>query len=161
MNQRLAYGKVDPASREAMLGMERFVDGCGLEESLLDLVRLRASQINHCAFCLDMHMKDAIASGETLDRLYMLDAWRESGVYTERERAALEWTEAVTLVAETNVPDEIYERVRPHFTEIELVRLTMMVITINGWNRLNAAFRTPPGHYTSRRQPRVAAESVG
>jgi AhpD family alkylhydroperoxidase len=119
----------------------------GLELSLLDLVKLRASQINGCAYCLDMHWKDARARGESEQRLYSLDAWRETSYYTERERAALAWTEAVTLIAENHVPDDLYEQVRQHFSEEELVNLTLAVVAINGWNRLSISFRTEPGTY--------------
>ncbi len=119
----------------------------GLETKLLDLVRLRASQINGCAYCIDMHSKDLRAAGETEQRLYELDAWRETPFYTDRERAALEWTEAVTLVSETHVPDEVYERVRQHFNEDELVNLTLAVAAINVWNRLAISFRSVPGTY--------------
>jgi len=110
---------------------------------------MRASQINGCAYCLDMHSKDARANGETEQRLYGLDAWRETPYYSERERAALEWTEALTLVAETRVPDEVYERVRKQFSEDELAHLSLAVVAINGWNRLNIAARTVPGDYVA------------
>ena len=130
-----------------MYGLESFVKSCGLETSLLELVKLRASQINGCAFCIDMHTKDARAEGETEQRLYLLNAWREAPFYSDRERAALEWTEAVTLVSETHVPDDVYERVSKQFTPQELVNLTLAVITINGWNRLSISFRVPPGTY--------------
>jgi AhpD family alkylhydroperoxidase len=110
-------------------------------------VKMRASQINGCAFCLDMHSKDARAAGETEQRLYALDAWRETPFFTDRERAALAWTEAVTRVSETHVPDEIYETVRQHFTEKELVDLTLAIVAINGWNRLAISFRSVPGSY--------------
>ena len=130
-----------------MWGLEKYVRESGLETPLLELMRMRASQINGCAYCLDMHSKGARAAGETEQRLYLLNAWRESPFYTDRERAALEWTEAVTLVAQTNVPDEVFERVRQHFTEPELVNLTMAVVAINGWNRLAISLRTVPGTY--------------
>jgi AhpD family alkylhydroperoxidase len=111
---------------------------------------MRASQINGCAYCLDMHSKDARANGETEQRLYGLDAWRETPYYSERERAALEWTEALTLVADTHVPDDVYERVRKHFSEDELAHLSLAIVAINGWNRLNVAARTVPGDYVPR-----------
>ena len=143
--------QVDPANVEqamrAMLGLSGYQARSGLEPSVLELVKLRASQINGCAYCLDMHMKDARARGESEQRLYLLDAWRESPFYGARERAALAWTEAVTLVAETRVPDAVYEEVRQHFSDDELLALTMAVITINAFNRLNAALRTVPGSY--------------
>jgi len=130
-----------------MQGLERFVRTCGLEHSLLDLVKTRASQINGCAYCIDMHTKDARAAGETEQRLYALSAWRETPFFSDRERAALEWTEALTLISENDVSDELYEYVRSQFAEQEIVNLTMAVITINGWNRLAIPFRSVPGSY--------------
>ena len=138
-----------------MLGLGQYLQGCGLEESLLDLVNLRASQINGCAYCLDMHWKDLRASGENEQRLYSLDAWAECPYYTERERAALKWTEAVTLIADDRVPDELYEEVRPHFNDKELSDLTLAVVTINAWNRLNISSRTVPGEYQPAKPHRV------
>ena len=143
--------QVDPANVEramqAMFGLSGYEARCGLEPSLLELVKIRASQINGCANCLDMHTKDARARGESEQRLYLLAAWRESPFYSERERAALAWTEAVTLVAESRVPDAVYEEVRRQFSDDELLALTMAVVTINAWNRLNVALRTVPGRY--------------
>jgi AhpD family alkylhydroperoxidase len=136
-----------------MFRLEQTVKNSGLEPSLLELVKLRASQINQCAYCIDMHTKDARAAGETEQRLYLLSAWREAPFYSERERAALEWTESLTLIANNQVPDEIYERVAPHFTEEELVNLTLAVVAINGWNRFAISFRSEPGTY----QPKQAA----
>jgi len=118
------------------------VHQAGLEDSLIKLVEMRASQINGCAFCLNMHSEEARAAGETEQRLYLLDAWRESPLYSDRERAALAWTEAVTLVSETHVPDDVYNEVKAHFNEQEQITLTMLVIAINGWNRMNVAFKT-------------------
>src|ERR1043166_2883377 len=120
MSKRVEYDKASPGACRAMYGLERYVRGCGLEASLLELVKMRASQMNGCAYCLDMHSKDARAAGETEQRLYLLDAWREAPLYTERERAALEWTEAVTRVGDGHVPDAVYAAVREHFTEAEL-----------------------------------------
>jgi AhpD family alkylhydroperoxidase len=154
--QRLAYGKAAPGAMTAMNGMQRYVDDCGLEHSLLELVKLRASQINGCAYCVDMHSKDARALGETEQRLYCLSVWRECSFYSERERAALEWTEALTLISETHVPDEIYDAVRPHFSEKEMTDLTLAVVLINGWNRFAIGFRNEPGTY----QPKREAASV-
>ena len=134
---------------KAMRGLEDYLAACGLEPSLLDLVRTRASQINGCAYCLDMHTKDARARGESEQRLYELDAWRETPFYTERERAALAWTEAVTLIAKGHVPDAVYEEVCQHLSEEELVNLTLAVVAINGWNRFAISFRTVPGTYQS------------
>lgn len=151
MEARLQYAKVSPGIYKAMLGLENHANESGLERTLLDLVRLRASQINGCAFCLDMHWKDLRAAGESEQRLYSLDAWRETPFYTDREQAALAWTEAVTLIAEDRVPDEVYEEVRQHLSEKELADLTLAIVAINGWNRLNIAFRTPPGNYQPRR----------
>ena len=144
--QQIDPGNVERAMR-AMFGLGRYLDQSGLEESLLELVRTRASQINGCAYCLDMHIKDARARGESEQRLYLLDAWRECPIYSERERAALLWTEAVTLIADDRVPDAVYEEVRKSFSDNELLALTMAVIAINAWNRLNIALRTGPGAY--------------
>jgi AhpD family alkylhydroperoxidase len=138
---------VNPGIIRAMLGLERQVREAGLDETLLHLVVMRASQINGCAYCLDMHSKDARAAGETEQRLYGLEAWRDAPYYTARERAALEWTEALTLVADTRVPDDVYERARAQFSEDELVHLSLAIVSINGWNRLNVAARTVPGGY--------------
>ena len=146
-SERLNYSKASPGAFRAMAGLERFVHSSGLEPSLLELVKMRASQINGCAYCLDMHWKDARAAGESEQRLYSLDAWRETPFYSERERAALAWTEAVTLIAATHAPDELYEEVRQHFNEEELVNLTMAIVAINGWNRLSISFRAEPGTY--------------
>ena len=143
--------QVDPANVEramrAMLSLGSYQAHSGLEPSLLELVKLRASQINGCAYCLDMHTKDARARGESEQRIYLLDAWRESPFYSARERAALGWTEAVTLVAETRVPDAVYEEARQQFSDDELLALTMAVVTINAFTRLNVALRTVPGSY--------------
>jgi len=147
MPVRINYSKAAPGAYSAMFGLEKYVHESGLELSLLELVKLRASQINCCAYCLDMHWNDARARGESEQRLYSLDAWRETSYYTERERAALDWTEAVTTIAGNHVPDELYEQVRQHFSEEELVNLTLAVIAINGWNRLAISFRAEPGTY--------------
>jgi AhpD family alkylhydroperoxidase len=150
MTARLQNAQAMTGAYKAMLQLQEYVNSCGLETSLITLIQTRASQMNGCAFCLDMHTKDARAEGESEQRLYLLPAWREAPFYSERERAALEWTEAVTLVADNHVPDEIYERVRLHFTDEELVNLTLAICTINSWNRLNVAFRTPAGNYHPR-----------
>jgi AhpD family alkylhydroperoxidase len=147
MRPRFNYAQAAPGVYDAMDGLDQYVAACGLEESLLHLVRLRASQLNGCAYCIDMHWKDLRALGEGEQRLYGLDAWRESTYYSPRERAALEWTEAVTLVAGAHVPDVVYEAVRPHFTAKELCDLTLVVATINAWNRLSIAARLPAGTY--------------
>ena len=153
MEERIHYTKVSPMAYHAMLGLEKYLDECGIEEKLLHLMKLRASQINGCAYCLDMHWKDLRAIGETEQRMYSLDAWRECPYYSDRERAALAWTEAVTRVAETHVPDDVYEEVRQHFSEKELADLTVAVATINAWNRLAIAGRTTAGVYQSQLRP--------
>jgi len=147
MQPRIAYMKVAPDAMKTMRGLEVYLAACGLEPSLLDLVKTRASQINGCAYCIDMHTKDARARGENEQRLYALNAWRETPFYTERERAALAWTEAVTLISNGHVPDAVYEEVRQHFSEEELVNLTLAIVAINGWNRFAISFRTVPGTY--------------
>ncbi len=147
MKARLNYAKAAPGLYEAMDALDRYLQGCGLEESLLHLVRLRASQINGCAYCLDLHWKDLRALGEEEQRLYSLDAWRECRYYTDRERAALAWTEAVTLIADVHAPDAVYGEVRPHLNERELSDLTLAVAAINAWNRLSIAARIVPGGY--------------
>lgn len=147
MKPRLDYGKLAPEGMRAMRGLEHYARQCGLEESLLELVRLRASQINGCAYCVDMHTQDARAQGEQEQRLYAVAVWEETPFFTERERAALAWTEAVTKVGKTHVPDSVYEEARAHFSEKELVDLTLAIIAINGWNRLAISFRSVPGTY--------------
>jgi AhpD family alkylhydroperoxidase len=150
--------EIAPKAYQAMMAMQKYIDNCGLEHSLLELVKTRASQMNGCSYCIDMHTKDARARGETEQRLYLLNAWRESPFYTERERAALQWTEAITLVADTQAPDEVYESVKKQFTPEELVNLTLAITTINSWNRLNIAFRTTPGTYQPRGAVRAAPQ---
>jgi AhpD family alkylhydroperoxidase len=148
MTARLDIGKyLKSRAGQAMFGLERAADESGLEPSLLDLVKVRGSQINRCAYCIDMHTKDARARGESEQRLYALDAWRETPFYSDRERAALEWTETLTLIAENQVPDDVYERVHRHFNDDELVSLTLSVVAINAWNRLAISFRAPAGTY--------------
>ena len=147
MQPRIEYDKVAPDGVKAMWGLESYVRRCGLEPALLELVKLRASQINGCAYCIDMHTKDARAHGESEQRLYALTAWRETPFFNDRERAALAWAEAVTRVADTHVPDDVYESVRRHFSDKELVDLTLAVAAINSWNRLAIGFRKVPGTY--------------
>ena len=150
MQQRLDYQNASPDALKAMLRLEQHTHQSGLSATLLELVKMRVSQLNGCAWCLDMHSKDARTMGETEQRLYLLSAWRDAPCYSASERAALAWTEAVTLVAKTqDVADPIYEDVRRHFDEQQLVDLTLAVIAINGWNRLNVAFRTTVGDYVS------------
>lgn len=151
MEARLNPKQLSADGMKAMGALHAFVHNCGLERTLLELVKLRASQINGCAHCIDMHAKELRADGETEARIYLLNAWRESPIYSERERAALEWAEAITLVTNGHVSDMVYEAVRPHFTETELVDLTLCIIAINGANRLNIAFRTVPGSHTPKR----------
>ena len=147
MNSRIDHTKVAPGAMKAMFGLGKYLKSSGLPEHLVNLIDLRILQINGCAYCIDMHSKDLRAAGETEQRLYLLNAWHESPFYTERERAALAWAEAVTLLAEGHVPDEIYKEVRTQFTEEEVVNLTLAVVSINGWNRVNIALRTVPGTY--------------
>jgi len=147
MQPRLDYAKASPKAMEAMYALERYVRSSSLEPRLLELVKLRASQINGCAYCVDMHTKDARARGETEQRLFAVVVWKEAPFFTERERAALAWTEAVTLVSRDQVPDEIFEIARREFSESELIDLTMAVIAINGWNRLAISFRALAGTY--------------
>jgi AhpD family alkylhydroperoxidase len=153
MEERLNYVKAAPNGYRAMAALNRYVEDCGLEPLLLELVKMRASQINGCAYCLDMHSKDARALGESEQRLYALNAWRETPFYTERERAALLWTEQLTLISQEHAPDAVYARVREHFSEEELVNLTLAIVTINGWNRLAIGSRSQPGIYQSTKKP--------
>ncbi|PYV51267.1 MAG: carboxymuconolactone decarboxylase [Acidobacteria bacterium] len=155
MQPRIDGLKVAPGAYHAMLGLETYLHQCGLEIPLLHLIKLRASQINGCAYCIDMHWKDLRAIGENEQRLYGLDAWRESPYYSERERAALAWTEAVTLVASTQVPDAVYEEARRHFNEKEITNLTLAVATINAWNRLAISLRAEAGKYQPARPSEI------
>ena len=155
MKQRIDYKQVAPGAYKAMLGIEAYVRGSGLERSLLELVKTRVSQINGCAHCLDMHTKEARAAGETEQRLYLLAAWRDAPFYSDRERAALDWVEALTQISTNDVSDELYAEVRRHFDEKALVDLTLAIVAINGWNRLAVPFRSDSGSY----QPRAAADS--
>ena len=147
MTERLNFAKVSPDAVKAMRELEKYVAASGLERPLYELVKTRASQINGCAYCLDMHTKDARKAGETEQRLYALSAWRETPFFTERERAALEWAEALTLISENLVTDALYDSVRKYFDEKEMVALSMAIVAINGWNRLSIGFRTVPGSY--------------
>ena len=147
MEPRIDYLKSARGAYHAMLGIEHYLEQCGLEESLLHLLKLRVSQINGCAYCIDMHWKDLRAIGESEQRLYGLDAWEESPYYTDRERAALAWAESVTNIQDGHVPDEVFESVKGAFTEKELADLTLAVTAINSWNRLSIAARTVPGTY--------------
>ena len=155
MEPRIDGLKVAPGAVEAMLGIEKYLHKSGLDRNLQNLIYLRASQINGCAYCLDMHWKDLRAAGETEQRLYGLDAWKESPYYTDRERAALAWTEAITTIKEGRVADSVFEEVRKYFSEKEVADLTLAATAINSWNRLNIALRTVPGTY----QPPQPAKS--
>jgi AhpD family alkylhydroperoxidase len=147
MNQRIDFTHVSPAVMKAMYGMQSTVDHSGLEHSLIELLKLRASQINGCGYCIDMHTKDALAAGETAQRLFLLDAWREAPFYTARERAALLWCETLTLIAERGAPDDVYEEVRKEFTDEEIVNLSLAIVTINGWNRFCIGLGVEVGSY--------------
>lgn len=147
MQQRLDYMSVAPEALKGMIELEKFLHQSGLERTLYELVKTRASQINGCAYCIDMHTKDARKAGETEQRLYALSAWREAPFYTERERAALAYTEALTLISENEISDLLYENTRKNFSEKDLISLTMAIIAINGWNRLALSFRTVAGSY--------------
>src|SRR5690242_13288536 len=147
MSSRIDYSKVSPGVYRAMFGLEKYVHECGLENSLLELVRMRVSQINGCAHCLDMHSKDARAAGETEQRLYLVSAWRDAPMFSSRERAALAWAEALTLIAETEISDELYDETRRHFSEEEIVNLTAAIVAINGWNRFAISLKSPVGNY--------------
>ena len=153
MAPRIDYRAIAGEAVSALSRLQRYVDECGLEPLLLELVKLRASYINGCAYCVDMHTKDARALGETEQRLYAVPVWRETPFYSERERAALAWAEAVTLVGVDHVPDDVYDQASSQFSEKELVDLTFAVIAINSWNRLAVPFRAVPGSYQRAQQP--------
>jgi AhpD family alkylhydroperoxidase len=148
---RIDYWKVARGAYDAMLGLEKYLKQCGLEAKLIDLIKLRVSQINGCAYCIDMHWKDLRSLGEQEQRLYGLDAWEESPYYTDRERAALAWAEAVTDIRETHAPDDVYQQTRKHFNEKELADLSVAIVTINAWNRLAISARSVPGLYQPAR----------
>jgi len=147
MSSRIDHTKVAPGALQAMFGLEKYLAECAIEQSLRNLIKVRASQINGCAYCIDMHWKDARAKGESEQRLYGLSAWREAPYYSDRERAALAWTEELTLIADNRVSDEFYERTRRQLSEQEVVDLTIAVVTINAWNRITISFRQEPGTY--------------
>ena len=147
METRMNYQEIGRGILQVMYGMERYIRECGLEPKLVHLMKVRASQMNGCAYCLDMHWKDAVADGEKEQRLYSLEAWRETPYYTDRERAALAWVESITFISSNHVPDELYEEVRKHFDEQELANLTFVAATINTWNRLVISARVVPGTY--------------
>jgi len=147
MKERLPYAKVAPEGFAALFGLSKYVHHGAIEPKLLLLVEMRASQINGCAYCIDMHSQDARVGGETEQRLYALNAWRETPFFSDRERAALAWTEAVTLISHTHAPDEVYDEARKQFSEKELVDLTLAIAAINAWNRIAISFRSVPGVY--------------
>jgi len=147
MEPRIDFTRLSPGGYKAMLGLEHYLSNSTVDEKLLHLVKLRVSQINGCAFCLDMHWKDLKVEGETDQRMYSLDAWRETSYYTDRERAALAWAEAVTNISDGHAPDELFEEARQYFSEQELADLTLAVTAINGWNRISIAFQVVPGTY--------------
>lgn len=153
MHPRIDLTRVPPNAYKAVLGLEHYARSSGIEHSLIELMKVRASYMNGCAYCVDMHTKDALAAGETTQRLLAIPVWRETPFFTPRERAALEWTEAVTDVAGSGVPDDVFARTRERFTEEEVANLTMVVLAINCWNRLAVSFRNEVGSY----QPRAAA----
>ena len=147
MSPRLDYYHASPAATKAMMALQAAVNHAGLDHKLMELVKLRASRINGCAYCIDMHTKDALAAGETAQRLFLLDAWHKAPCYTERERAALLWTDTLTLVAEKGVPDDVFAEVHAQFNDEELVNLTLAIVAINGWNRFSISFRPVVGEY--------------
>jgi AhpD family alkylhydroperoxidase len=159
MEVRIDAREIAPDAYKAMGALQHFVNQSSLPRELLELVRMRASQINGCAYCMDMHSKDAMALGIPAQKLFVLDAWREAPFYSDRERAALEWTEALTLIAQDHVPDEVHEAVRPHFSDRELIELTMAIITINGWNRLAISFHQEAGTYQSHLSPEFVSST--
>jgi AhpD family alkylhydroperoxidase len=152
MKERINYATVAPDVYQTMLGVHRYLERCGLDERLMNLIYLRASQMNGCAYCIDMHWKDLRAAGEPEQKLYMLSAWREWPGYSDQERAALEWTEAVTRLTDGEVPDGVYDIARAQFTDADLAKLTLAVAAINSWNRLNVAFRRSAGGYQPARK---------
>lgn len=156
MPQRIDFMKIAPAAAKAMMGLQAAVDHSGLEQSLLELIKLRASQINCCAYCIDMHTKDAMAMGETAQRLFLLDAWREAPFYSTRERAGLLWCETLTLVAKHGAPDDVYEEVKKEFSDEEPTNLTLAIVAINGWNRIMVGFHGEPGVYDPATNLKVA-----
>jgi len=157
MTPRLDYRKFAKEPIKALMDMEAYVAQCGLDDKLLHMIKLRASQINGCAYCIDMHWKDARAAGETEQRLYGLDAWRESPYYSDRERAALEWTESLTLIAASQAPEDIFAAMKAHFSDKEILDLTYAISTINAWNRIAISMRAVPGHY----QPTQKSSAAG
>ena len=160
MRAQLSYGKVAPKIYEAMDALDQYLNNdSSLDEGILNMIRLRASQLNGCAYCIDMHWKDLRAIGEGEQRLYGLDAWRESPYYTDRERAALAWTEAVTLITTDHVPERLYDEARSHFSAKELSDLTLAIATINAWNRLAIPARLDPGGYRATPRPLALKES--
>jgi AhpD family alkylhydroperoxidase len=159
MESRIDYTKYAQDAQKALFALEKYIAACGLDHKLIHLLKLRASQINGCAYCVDMHSKDARALGETEQRLYELNAWRETPFYTDQERAALEWTESLTLVSQTHVPDEAFEQLKKHFSEKEIVDLSILIGLINMWNRLAISMRVVPGTYKAKHAATSTAAS--
>jgi AhpD family alkylhydroperoxidase len=159
MEPRVDYSKYAQDAQKSLYALEQYILTCGLDRHLVHLLKMRASQINGCAFCLDMHSKDARALGETEQRLYALDAWREAPFYSDRERAALEWLESITQISKTHVPDEVFEQVKMQFSEKEIVDLTLVAAMINLWNRIAIPLRSVPGSYQSKLAPAAASAS--
>jgi AhpD family alkylhydroperoxidase len=157
MQSRIDFSKISPNALQAMRGVEGYLAACGLEHSLLHLVKMRASQINGCAYCLDMHSKDARSLGETEQRLYALDGWHEAPFFSARERAALAWTESLTRISETHAPDDVFAKVREQFSEAELANLSVAIAMINAWNRLAIGLRAVPGAYQPAKRAEAAA----
>lgn len=160
MKERMDYAAAAPGVMKAMRGLQQYLDTADLEPLLVELVKIRASQLNGCAYCVDMHIKDARALGETEERVYMLPVWHEATCYSERERAALAWTDALTLLADSHVPDDVFETARAQFSEKDVSDLTLAIVLINGWNRFGVSFRDEPGLYVSRKQPLAAANGA-
>ena len=159
MQPRIEYAKYAQDAQKSLYALEKYILTCGLDHHLILLLKMRASQVNGCAFCIDMHSKDARALGETEQRLYGLDAWRETPFYTDRERAALEWIESITRVSETHVPDGAFEQVKKQFNEKEIVDLTLVAAMINLWNRIAIPLRSVPGSYQTKHVPAAATAS--
>lgn len=161
MPQRINYGKTAPDGIKVLRDLEAYIHASGLDPRLLELIKTRASQINGCAYCLDMHTKDARAAGETEQRLYTVSAWQETPFFSDQERAALAWTEAVTMVSQGPISDAVYDEARHHFSEKALVDLTLAIVAINGWNRLAVSFHTVPGSYQPKSHGAPAGDAVG
>ncbi|MCZ7610560.1 MAG: carboxymuconolactone decarboxylase family protein [Ignavibacterium sp.] len=150
---RLDWAKTSPEALKAMMAVQGFTDKSSLDHKLIELIKIRASQINGCAYCLDMHTKDAIAMGETEQRLHVVAAWKEAPFYSEQERAALAWCESLTEISSKGAPEKLFKDLQKHFTNEQIVELTLAIVVINGWNRLAVGFESEAGHYVSNRKP--------